>query len=135
MESNYLEKYLRCYRIWFEWASDGIWGIPFPGSVSVRGNYDPEDLALSQPVANRLYKWHSNIEKNYDHGEEDNFDLPSSDAEGLEVAKLIRLELDPRIYLEYHDFRELVFQDSAIVELPVPKFISNYGSPRERADT
>jgi len=121
IERNYLLKYPRLYRIEFEWGASGIWGIPFPGSVSLQGCYDPDDFKLPPDLSARLRAWHDNIDCNYDPSvKEDSFDWDASGREGLAVAKLIKAYIGPDVYLEYNSFRELKIVGDTVVELDVP---------------
>lgn len=132
IEEQYLLRYTRFLRVWFEWGADGIWGIPFPGSVSVRGAFRPDDFGIGPETSARLLLWHSNIDANPTPWiEGDAFDYEASDREGLEVARLIRRELPPDIYLEFDPFRELKMVGDDVIELPIPPFIERMATPGE----
>ena len=64
IESNYLLKFPHLFRIEFEWGADGIWRIPFPGSVSLKGCYGPEVFNHPPTLAEQLQEWHNNIDIN-----------------------------------------------------------------------
>lgn len=124
IEQNYLCRYKSFLRIWFEWGADGIWGIPFPGSVSVGGCYGPENLGLPTPLADRLKRWHDYIDENYCPWLKNAppFDWDTYNREGLGIAKSIKAHVGADIYLEYNEFRELKVIGTDVVELPVPDF-------------
>ena len=123
IEQHYLTRYEQLFRIEFEWSADGIWGIPFPGSVSVRGCYGPEDLNLPDSLTASLRHWHDNIDENVEPWSSSKpFDWDASDRAGLAIAKRIKAHVGPNIYLEFNSFRELAKAGDEIIELPVPDF-------------
>ena len=124
IEQHYLSKYERLFRVEFDWSAGGLWGIPFPGSVSLSGCYGPEDLNLPDSLAVQLTRWHKSIDNNFDpwSNSAGAFDWEASDKEGLAIAKRIKAHIGPDIYLEFNPYRELVKLGNEIIEMPVPDF-------------
>src|ERR687892_3100 len=46
IEENYLRKYGGFVRIDFDWMADGLWEIPFPGSVTMGLSTYPENFGM-----------------------------------------------------------------------------------------
>ena len=53
----------------------------------------------------------------------EDFDYEVSDAEGLEIAKEVKLFLGDDDYVEFRPFREIAIRGGEPVELGVPEFI------------
>lgn len=124
IESNYLSKYQRLIRIEFEWSAEGMWGIPFPGSVDMGKYLYPADFGLPQAVHAELRAWH----REHDLGAKpwepvDTFDYEASAAKGLAVAKKIKAFLGESYYIEFNPFKELRCAGHDVVEAEVPAFI------------
>lgn len=123
------ENYLSCYKdfvgVRFEYASDGLWRIPFPGSVAY-GNYiDARDLNLPTGVVEKLRAWHDELDI-YEpriEGVEDGFDYEASDEKGLLAAKEVKLFLGEECYVEFRPFHEIALVDGVPLEIGVPEFI------------
>jgi len=130
IEENYLPRYGGLVRVDFDWMADGLWGIPFPGSVRMGLALSPEYFGMPDRLAVRIRAWQANLnsrEPGADPEEED-FDYKASDVEGLEIAKEVKLFLGGDHYAEYRPFREIVVRDGAAAELEVPRFITDLTS-------
>ncbi len=126
IEENYLRKYRGFVRIDFDWMADGLWEIPFPGSVSMGSSLSPEDFGMPGPLAARVHAWQANLDSREPGAEpeEEGFDYEASDAEGFEIAREVKLFLGNDYYVEYWPFREISIRDGEAVELGVPAFIT-----------
>jgi hypothetical protein len=127
IEENYLRKYRSFVRIDFDWMADGVWEIPFPGSVSIGSYSSPENLGMPGPLAARVCAWQANLDSREPGAEpeEEDFDYEASYAEGLEIAKEVKLFLGHEYYVEYWPLREISIKDGEAVELGVPTFITD----------
>jgi hypothetical protein len=127
IEEHYLLKYRGLVRINFDWVADGLWGIPFPGSVTMGPGLSPEYFGMPGRLAVRIRDWQANLDsRDYDADPEaEDFDYDASDAEGLEIAKAVKLFLGEDHYVEFRPFREIVVRDGTAVELEVPRFITD----------
>ena len=131
IEENYLLRYRDFLRIEFEWSADGLWRIPFPGSVGIGEYRSPADYGMPGPLAARLHAWQANLDTRDPTAEpeEEDFDYEASDAEGLEIAKQVKLFLGDDYYVDYYvefrPFREIVLREGGAVELEVPAFITD----------
>ena len=125
IEENYLRKYRSFVRVDFDWMADGLWEIPFPGSVSMGVSVSPENYGMPGPLAARVHAWQANLDTREPIGEVEyeDFDHEASDAEGLEIAKGVKLFLGDDYYVEYWPFREISIKGGEAVELGVPAFI------------
>jgi hypothetical protein len=127
IEENYLLKYRYLVRVDFDWMADGLWGIPFPGSVRMGPALSPKYFGMPDRLAGRIQAWQANLdsrEPGADPVEED-FDYEASDAEGLEIAREVKMFLGEDHYVEFRPFREIVVRDGAAVDLEVPRFITD----------
>ena len=128
IEENYLLRYKDFLRVEFEWTADGLWRIPFPGSVG-RGEFrSPVDYGMTASLSARIQAWQANLDTRdpfADPDDDEGFDYEASDSEGLEVAKEIKLSLGKDYYVEFYRFREIAFRDGEAVELEVPRFITD----------
>ena len=107
--------------------ADGLWGIPFPGSVTMGVALLPQYFSMPEGLAASIHRWQENLDgRDPTTGPEDeNFDYASSDAEGLALAKKVKLFLGDDYYVEYSPFREISIRDSNPVELDIPKFVTD----------
>lgn len=125
IEENYLSRYKSFVRIDFDWMADGLWEIPFPGSVGLDLSLSPENFGMPEPLATRIHAWQANLDTR-DPGaepEDEDFDYEASEAEGLEIAREVKLFLGDDYYVEFRPFREISVRDGGAVELEVPAFI------------
>ena len=127
IEENYLRKYRGFVRIDFDWMADGLWEIPFPGSVYMGSYSSPEKFGMPGPLAARVHAWQANLDSREvgAEPEEEDFDYEASNAEGLEIAKEVKLFLGNDYYVEFRPFREISVWDGEAVELEVSAFIAN----------
>lgn len=127
IEENYRRKYRGFVRIDFDWMADGLWEIPFPGSVSMGSSLSPEKFGMPGPLAARVHAWQANLDSREPGAEpeEEDFDHEASNAEGLEIAREVKLFLGNDYYVEYWPFREIVIRDGGAVELDVPIYITD----------
>ena len=130
IEENYLEKYRMFVRVFPDYGSSGVWENPYPGNGAVL-NIDPEEtLGLPLEVCELLKEYQDYFDKNSprdpsNEWEEDPCDHDEWDAWGLRVAKEVKRFTSPDVYIEFHQFRELVIINDEVVELDVPEFIKN----------
>ena len=127
IEENYLSRYKGFVRVDFDWMADGLWEIPFPGSVRMGGYRSPADYGMPEPLAARIQAWQANLDTRDPTAEPENedFDYEASDAEGLEIAREVKLFLGDDYYVEFLPFREISVRDGEAVELEVPAFIAD----------
>ena len=127
IEENYLLKYGSMVRVDFDWMAHGLWGIPFPGSVRMGPALSPEYFGMPDLLARRIRAWQANLDSREPgtDPEEEDFDYEESEAEGLGIAKEVKLFLGDDYYVEFRPFREIVVRDGAAVELEVPRFITD----------
>ena len=126
IENNYLLRYRDFLRVEHEWTAEGLWRIPFPGSVRMGEFRSPVDYGMPAPLAARLRAWQDNLDTRDPFAEPDDedFDYEASDAEGLEISKEVKLFLGHGYYVEYWPFREISIKGGEAVELEVPAFIT-----------
>ena len=127
IEENYLRKYRSFVRVDFDWMADGLWEIPFPGSVGMDVSVSPENYGMPGPLAARVHAWQANLDTREPIGEvnHEDFGYEASDAEGLEIAKGVKLFLGDDYYVEFRLFREIAIRNGDAVELEVPAFITD----------
>ncbi len=125
IEENYLLKYRDLVRIEHEWFAEGLWGIPFPGSVSLGEYLSPGQFEMPQELTQRIREWQGALDGLEPGDEDPSFDYEASDAEGLGIAKEVKLFLGDYYYVEFRPFREIIVRDGATVELEVPRFITD----------
>ena len=127
IEENYLLKYRGFVRIGFDWMADGLWEIPFPGSVTMGLASSPENFGMPEPLSARIHAWQANLDSREPGAEpeEEDFDYEASEAEGLEIAGEVKLFLGSDHYVEYREFREISIKNGLAVELEVPAFITD----------
>ena len=123
IEERYLLQYEGLIAVRFEWGAEGLWGIPFPGSVAYGVYLSPDRLGMPQGVIARLRGWHERLDRQ-DPGEDPESDPEESREEGLTAAKAVKAFLGADYYVEFEPFREIVIANGAAVELEVPKFIT-----------
>ena len=125
IEENYLLKYGDFLRIEFEWSADGLWRIPFPGSVGMGEYRSPADYGMPALLAARIHAWQTNLDSREPGAEPENedFDYEASDIEGVEIAREVKLFLGDDYYVEYWPLREISIRGGEAVELEVPRFI------------
>lgn len=87
----------------------------------------PENYGMPGPLAARVHVWQANLDTREPVGEvkHEDFDYEASDAEGLEVAKEVKMFSGDDHYVEFRSFREISVQNGGPVELEVPAFITN----------
>lgn len=120
IEEGYLSKYKDLVRIEHEWFAEGLWGIPFPGSISLGEYLSPQDFVMPEVLTERIRRWQA-AQDRLEPGEE-NRELS---AERPEIAKKVKLFLGDDYYVEYRTFREISIRDGEAVELDVPSFITD----------
>ena len=127
IEENYLSKYEDFVRVEFEWSAEGLWGIPFPGSVGIGEYLSPVHFGMPEPLAARVHAWQTNLDTRdpfADPEDDEGFDYEASDTEGLEIAKEVKPFLGDDYYVEFRPFREIVIRDGETIQLEVPRFIT-----------
>lgn len=127
IEESYLRRYRGFVRVDFDWMADGLWEIPFPGSVSMGSYSSPENFGMTEPLAARIHAWQANLDSREPGAdpEKEDFDYEASDAEGLEIAREVKLFLGSDYYVEFRPFKEISIRGSEAVELEVPAFITD----------
>jgi hypothetical protein len=120
IEENYLRKYRGCLRVDFDWMADGLWEIPFPGSVYMGISVELEDFGTSGSLAARVQASQDRLGV-----AEKDPDLEATDAEGLEIPKEVKPFLGDDYYVEYWPFREISIKGGEAVELEAPAFITD----------
>ena len=128
IEENYLLKYGDIMAVRFDWASSGLWQIPFPGSVSDTYNIGGLDaMGVPERVRRLLREWHDPHDaRPYDPEEDEDFDYEASNARGLAAAKEMKRFLGDEVYLEFRLFQEIYLVDGEPEELGVPEFILGF---------
>jgi hypothetical protein len=119
---DYLRKYGGFLRVDFDWMADGLWERPFPGSVYMGISVCPEYYGMPGSLVARVQAWQTALDR-LDVSEKIP-DLEASNAEGLEIARGVKLFLGDDYYVEYWPFREISIRDGEAVELEVPSFIA-----------
>jgi hypothetical protein len=133
IEEQYLLRYMNLVRVEFEWSAEGLWGIPFPGSLRLGEYLSPRDFKLPENLTVRIREWHGALDRLDPAGPE--LEDEASHEEGLAVAKEVKLFLGDDYYVEYRPFREIIIRDGEPVELEIPKFITDLSgrdTPRRR---
>ena len=128
IEDNYLLRYGDFLRVEHEWLAEGLWRIPFPGSVRMGEFRSAVDYGMPAPLAARLRASQANLDTrdpSVDPDDDEGFDYEASDAEGLEISKEVKLFLGDDYYVEYRPFREISIRGGEAVELEVPAFITD----------
>ncbi len=118
---DYLRKYGGFLRVDFDWMADGLWEIPFPGSVYMGISVCPEYYGMPGSLVARVQAWQTALDR-LDVSEKIP-DPEASNAEGLEIVKEVKLFLGDDYYVEYWPFREISIRDGEAVELEVSAFI------------
>ncbi len=135
IEEQYLLRYRDLARVEFEWSAEGLWGIPFPGSLSLGEYLSPRDFNMPETLTARIQEWHGALDR-LDPGDP-GFEDEASHEEGSAIAKEVKLFLGDDYYVEHHPFREIAIRDGEPVELEIPRFITNLSgrdTPRQRRD-
>lgn len=128
IEENYLLRYRDFLRGEHEWAAEGLWRIPFPGSVGMGEFRSTAYYGMPPPLAARVHAWQANLDTRdpfADPEDDEGFDYEASDAEGLEISKEVKLLLGDDYYVEYWPFREISIEGGEAVDLGVPAFIAD----------
>jgi hypothetical protein len=123
IEENYLRKYGGFIKVEHEWFAEALWGIPFPGSVSLGEYLSPRGFGMPEELTERIQTWQAAMDR-LEPGEEDP-DHETSSAERLKIAREVKPFLGDGYYVEFRPFREIVVRDGEAVELEVPAFITN----------
>ena len=126
IEDNYLLRYRDFLRVEHEWTAEGLWRVPFPGSVGMGEFRSPVDYGMPAPLATRLRAWQANLDTRdpFADPDDEDFDYEASDAEGLEISREVKLFLGNDYYVEHWPFREISIKGGEAVELEVPAFIT-----------
>ena len=122
IEENCLRKCRDFLRVDFDWMADGLWEIPFPGSVYMGISVEPKDFGISGPLAARIRAWQAGRDR-LDVSKKDP-DPGATNAEGLEIAKELKLFLGDDYYVEYWPFRKISIEGGEAVEFEVPALIT-----------
>ena len=123
IEENYLSRYEDLVRVAHEWLAEGLWGIPFPGSVSLGEYLSPGDFGMPDELTETIRKWQATMDRM--EPAEETPDYKTLNAKGLEVAKQVKLFLGDDYYVEFRLFRGISVRGGEAVELEVPAFITD----------
>ena len=123
IEESYLRTYRSFVRVDIDWMADGLWEIPFPGSVGMGVSVSPENYGMPGPLAARVHAWQA-AQDRLDVADV-NPDPDATRAEGLEISKEVKLFLGDDYYVENWPFREISIRHGEAVELEVPAFITD----------
>ena len=109
IEEEYLLRYKDFLRVEHEWTADGLWRIPFPGSVGMGEFRSPVDYGMRGSLAARVRAWQAELDTRdpFADPDDEGFDYEASDAEGLEVSRGVKLFLGDDYYVEFRPFREI----------------------------
>jgi len=125
IEEKYLLQYRELIGVRFEWSAEGLWSIPFPGSVAYGEYRSPDHFGMPESLVAKIQEWHVELDR-LEPGEEEspNFDHQASREKGLAAAKGVKAFLGEDYYVEFKPFREVAILNGALVELEVPEFIA-----------
>lgn len=127
IEEHYLERYSFILGVRFEWASDGLWAIQYPGSVSYGLCCSIDEFELPSDIVEAVFAWHDPLDArpiaSLEADAVDPFDYDASDQLGLIAAKCIKAHLGDSVYVEFRPFQEIKLIEGVAVELPIPSFI------------
>lgn len=128
IEQHYLNGHYRSLiRVEFEWSAEGIWQIPFPGSVDMGEMLSPEDFYMPKSLIAQIRDWHKEIDDNARPWDaNDRFDYDASHEKGFRVALEVKRFLGAGYYVEYNYFKELVIVDGDVKELDIPTYIKQF---------
>ena len=127
VEKNYLLRYDDFMAVRFDWASSGLWSIPFPGSKADNWNLGGlKAMGLSETARQLLKEWRDPLDDMRRLEDDDYFDYEASVARGLAAAGEVKRSLGEGAYLEFRPFREMAIVDGNPIELEVPEFIASF---------
>ena len=132
IEQHYLDgRYRTLIRVEFEWSAEGLWHIPFPGSVDMGEMLGPVDFEMPESLVAHIMAWHDEIDNNArPWDQDDRFDYQASHEKGFQVALDVKRFLGVDHYVEYNYFKELVIINGDVVELDIPKYIQQLSGLR-----
>lgn len=128
VERNYLLRYEYLIGVRFEWSAEGLWRIPFPGSVRYGEYLSPRRFGMPKELVRKIKEWHDEVDlrgPSIDLEADPNFDYEAWHAKGLTAAKGVKAFLGEDYYVEYRPFREIAIVDGTPLELEVPEFITD----------
>jgi len=126
IEEKYLDHYRELIKVNPDTAETGLYAIEYPGHL---GGWviDYDYLPLPEAVIKKIQEWMAYFDDcalgESEKPFEKRFDWDFIDSWGLSVAKEVKRNLPPNIYVEYNYFKELVVRDNEVIELDVPEFI------------
>jgi hypothetical protein len=127
IEEHYLERYSFMLGLRFEWGSDGLWAIRFPGSVRCGGHCDIDRFGFPPDIVEAVFAWHEPLDdrpiESLGPNKVDPFDYEASNQLGLVAAKRIKQHLGDSVYVEFRPFQEIKIIEGVAVEIPIPSFI------------
>jgi hypothetical protein len=127
IEEHYLERYSLILGVRFEWGSDGLWAIRYPGSIGYGGHCSIERFGFPPDIVEAVFAWHEPLDarplESLEPNIVDPFDYDASDQLGLMAAKRIKQHLGDSVYVEFKPFQEIKMIDGVAVEVPIPSFI------------
>jgi hypothetical protein len=85
------------------------------------GNYE-----VPRPPAARIRAWQAHLDTRKSLGERrhEDFEFEASDAEGVKIAREVKLFLGEDYYVEFRPIREIAIRAGGAVELEVPRFVT-----------
>jgi hypothetical protein len=123
IEEKYLLRYRELIGVRFEWSAEGLWSIPFPGSVAYGEYRSPDHFGMPESLVEKIREWHMELDRLEPGEESPNPDHQASREKGLAAAKGVKAFLGEDYYVEFQPFREIAILNGDLVELEVPEFI------------
>lgn len=125
IEQHYLDgRYQSLVRVDFEWGAEGLWQIPFPGSVQMGKMLRREYFDMPESLDALIADWHDEIDNNARPWQTDSrIDYEESYEKGFRAALEVKRFLGADFYVEYNPFKELVIADGDVRESDIPQYI------------
>ena len=115
MEEQFFARYEYFLRVWPEWGSSGIWFPPYPGSRHVGGNLgEYDELGLSADLQRRFHDWQEEYWDNEPWSKDNKFDYERCDRIADELARDLKPEVGPSIYVEREELVEVLIDGSTL---------------------
>jgi hypothetical protein len=109
MEKHFFAKYRFFLRVWPEWASSGIWLIPYPGSRGTGPNLDNYDsLGLSPELQRRFTEWQDKYWEAGPFDPDNSFDYEGFHGIATELARDLKGEVGESVYVECEELLEVL---------------------------
>jgi hypothetical protein len=119
IEEKLFSAYTCFIRVWPEWASSGIWQVPFPGSRFAGWNLDPVGhLGISPELQERFKIWQDAFDSHEPFAPE-KFDWEPFKAEEQRLTRALKLELGEKIYVECVELQEVLVDGTTLNWRPI----------------